>query len=97
MPQPPLLCEEGNALLTRYCNYEKQYLECYFQTELYVARSTGAEHRVGRVWRVPGETESSSRTGRWVTTGSSEVRMVESIEKLRPEFGPGSLSQMPSL
>src|SRR5438067_7681086 len=66
-------------------------------TELDMPRSALTEYRVARIRCAPRETESSGGAAGWIRTWSSKVRMVEQIEKLRPEFDPGYFSKTPCL
>ena len=74
-------------------------LERNLQTELYVPRSALAEHGIvaGRVGCAQGVTEASGSAAGRTGARRSEIPMIENVKELRPEFGSGSLSQMPAL
>src|SRR5438105_14441122 len=76
---------------------QQTLLERDSQTKLDVTWSTLAENCIACIRRASGETESACGAGRGICAGSSEVRMIQQIEKLRPEFDSVRFSYAPEI
>src|SRR5437016_2067041 len=74
---------------------QQALLERNSQAELDVPGPALSEHGVAGVRSASGETESACGAGRGICAGSSEVRMIQQIEKLRPEFDSVRFSYAP--